>query len=314
MRQEALQMVYELAKKDERVVFLGSDLGVGVLQKFKEEMPSRFIMEGISEQHLVGMAAGMAMEGHIVYANTIATFLTRRSYEQVVLDMCLHNLNVRLIANGGGLVYAPLGPTHLAIEDMAILRTLPNMTIIAPADPEEMCRLVPQTLNIQGPVYIRVAKGGEAVVTPSDKPCEIGKAVEVRDGKDVLLITTGVALHVALDAAKVLASEGKEATVLHFHTVKPFDLVTLKRYVNKIPAIISIEEGVITGGLGSAVAEYLAELHEGPQRRFRRIGIPDRFPDKYGSQASLMEYCGISPERVVATARELLSRWQPFTE
>ena len=134
MRENCLKTVFELAKQDERVVFIGSDLGVGVLSDFKKEIPSRFFMEGVYEQNLVGLAAGMAMEGHVVYLNTIATFLSRRCYEQVAVDLCLHNVNVRLIASGGGVVYAPLGPTHLAIEDIAIMRALPNMTIVAPAD------------------------------------------------------------------------------------------------------------------------------------------------------------------------------------
>ena len=134
MRQTCLNMVYELAKADERVFFIGSDLGVGTLNQFKKEIPDRFFMEGVSEANLIGMATGLALEGKIVYVNTLATFLTRRCFEQIVLDACLHHANVRLIGNGGGMVYAPLGPTHLAIEDMAILRAVPNMTIVAPAD------------------------------------------------------------------------------------------------------------------------------------------------------------------------------------
>ena len=133
MRQMCLDMVYELAKEDPRIFFIGSDLGANTLDKFKEDMPSRFIMEGISEANVVGMASGLAMEGKIVYVNTIATFITRRCYEQVVLDASLHNVNVRLIGNGGGLVYAPLGPTHMATDDIAIMRALPNMTVVAPA-------------------------------------------------------------------------------------------------------------------------------------------------------------------------------------
>src|SRR6266404_6475240 len=138
MRKRSLDMVYELAKKDDRIVFIGSDLGVGTLDNFRNEIPDRFFMEGVSEANIVGMAAGMALEGRIVYVNTIATFLTRRCFEQVALDLCLHNANVRLIASGGGLVYAPLGPTHEAIDDIAIFPALPRMTIVAPADADEM--------------------------------------------------------------------------------------------------------------------------------------------------------------------------------
>ena len=134
MRKTSLDTVYEMARNDPRVVFIGSDLGAGTLDQFKEEMPERFFMEGVTEQNIIGMAAGLAMEGYIPYVNTIATFITRRCFEQVAVDLCLHNLPVRLIGNGGGLVYAPLGPTHLAVEDMAIMRSLPNMTVVAPVD------------------------------------------------------------------------------------------------------------------------------------------------------------------------------------
>src|SRR2546425_9497541 len=148
----------------------------------KEEMPGRAFMEGVSEAHVVGMAAGLAMEGFIPFVHTIATFITRRCYEQVAVDLCLHNLPVRLIGNGGGLVYAPLGPTHLAIEDIAIMRALPNMTVVVPCDAQEMRRLVLQTLDWPNPIYFRVAKGGEPSVSRADLPCTFGKAIRLRDG------------------------------------------------------------------------------------------------------------------------------------
>src|SRR6266566_6388611 len=160
MRKTCLDMVYELARKDKRIFFMGSDLGIGTLKAFKAEMPDRFFMEGVSEANIVGMAAGLALEGKIVYVNTIATFITRRCFEQVVLDVGLHNANVRLIASGGGVAYAPLGPTHLAIDDLAIMRTIPNMTVVAPCDADEMRRLMPLTLAHDGPIYIRLGKGG----------------------------------------------------------------------------------------------------------------------------------------------------------
>ncbi|HLA36765.1 MAG TPA: hypothetical protein VJ001_18025, partial [Rhodocyclaceae bacterium] len=177
MRKTSLNSVYQLAKNDPRIVFIGSDLGPGVLDEMKTEMPDRFFMEGVSEQHVIGMAAGLAMSGFIPYVNTIATFLTRRCYEQVALDLCLQDLPVRLIANGGGVVYAPLGPTHLATEDFAILRALPNMTIVAPCDAQEMKRLMMASVDWPHPLYIRLAKGGDAVVSNEAHGFEIGKAI-----------------------------------------------------------------------------------------------------------------------------------------
>ena len=167
MRKTSLDCIYELAKKDNRVLFIGSDLGPGVLEDFKKNIPDRFFMEGVAEQYIIGMSAGLAKEGFIPYVNTISTFLTRRCYEQVAIDLCLHDLPVRLIGNGGGLVYAPLGPTHLAIEDLSLMRSIPNMTIISPCDAHEMRNLMLQTLDYKHPIYIRLGRGGEEIITKS---------------------------------------------------------------------------------------------------------------------------------------------------
>ncbi|MFH1148470.1 MAG: transketolase C-terminal domain-containing protein [Pseudomonadota bacterium] len=308
MRKTCLDMVYELAKGDERIFFIGSDLGFGTLKRFKEEMPERFLMEGVSEANITGMAAGLAMEGKIVYVNTIASFLTRRCFEQIVLDLCLHDANVRLIGNGGGLVYAPLGPTHLAFEDFAILRAIPNMTIIAPADASEMRRLMPLTVDYQGPIYIRLGKGYDPIVTNDDCRFEIGKAIPMRQGKDALIVTTGVTLGTALNATDCLSENGVEAAVLHVPTLKPLDVEAIIEYASKIRIIVTVEEHTLMGGLGSSVAEIIAEACFEPSKRFRRIGIPDVFPDKYGSQADLLKYYGITAENVAGQVTELLRR------
>jgi transketolase len=308
MRQLCLDTVYELAKKDRRIFFIGSDLGFGTLQKFKEEMPERFLMEGVNEANIVGMAAGLALEGKIVYVNTIATFLSRRCFEQIVLDLCLHNVNVRLIANGGGVVYAPLGPTHLAIDDIGILRTIPRMTIVAPADEAEMGRLMPETVDYRGPIYIRLGKGNEPILTTDEIPFQIGKAIPMREGTDALIITTGVTLKAALDAAANLSKQGLEAAVLHVHTVKPLDSDAILKYAADVPVIVTIEEHTLMGGLGSAVAELVAEANFNPAKRFKRIGIPDVFPEQYGSQESLMALYGISAEKLAATVATLAER------
>lgn len=306
MRKVCLDMIYELAKQDKRIFFIGSDLGVGTLKQFKSEMPDRFFMEGVSEANIVSMAAGLAMEGKIVYVNTIATFLTRRCFEQIVLDLCLHHTNVRLVANGGGLVYAPLGPTHLAIDDIAILRAVPHMTIIAPCDAEEMRRIMPLTVNYPGPIYVRFGKGGDPIVSRPQWPVEIGKAIEMRDGGDVLLITTGITLKLALEAAEILAQQGIEACILHAHTLKPLDNELILEKTKKVSAVITIEEHTINGGLGSAVAELIAEANFTQAKGFKRIGIPDVFSDQYGSQESLMKRYDITSNRIVSEAQQLL--------
>ena len=306
MRQTCLNMVYELAKRDPRVLFIGSDLGVGTLQQFKEEMPERFFMEGISEANLLGMAAGLALEGKIPYVNTIATFFARRAFEQIVVDLCLHKANVRLIANGGGLVYAPLGPTHEMIEDLAILRAIPNMTVVSPADAQEMRRLMLQSVDYPGPIYIRLAKGNDPIVTREELGFRIGKAIPMRQGTDALIVTTGITLRHGLEAADRLAPQGIQAGVLHVPTIKPLDRDAILDALSGAKAVVTVEEHTVVGGLGSAVAELIAEAGMSPARRLKRIGIPDCFPEEYGSQASLMERFGITTEALIAAVAELL--------
>src|SRR5919112_1703145 len=183
MRNTCLNKVHALAKRDERVVFIGSDLSPNLLGEMKKEFPQRYYMEGIAEANIIGMAAGMAMDGFVPYVNTIATFITRRCYEQVAVDLCLHDLPVRLIGNGGGLVYAPLGPTHLAIEDIAIMRALPNMTVTAVCDAKEMVRLMHATLDWPHPIYIRLAKGGDPIVSREEHGFAIGKGIPMRKAR-----------------------------------------------------------------------------------------------------------------------------------
>jgi transketolase len=305
MRKACLEMVHELASGDERIFFIGSDLGTGTMDKFKAEMPRRFFMEGVSEANVIGMAAGLALEGKIVYVNTIAVFVTRRCFEQVALDLCLHDVNVRLIGNGGGLVYAPLGPTHESIEDLAIMRALPNMTVIAVADAEEMRRMMPLTVDHEGPIYIRLAKGNDPIVTDPGMPFEIGKAFPMREGGDALIVTTGICLGPAKEAAQALAAKGIQAAVLHMPTVKPLDTAALIERAAAVPVIVSVEEHSVIGGLGGAVAETLAEADFVCAKRFRRIGIPDIFPDAYGSQKGLLERYGITAGAIASTIEGL---------
>ena len=165
MRQEALKTVHNLAKNDPRVLFIGSDLGAGTLEAMRNELPQQFFMEGISEQYLIGFAAGLAQEGFIPYVNTIGTFFVRRAYEQISIDLGLHCLPVRLLSSGGGMVYAPLGPTHTAIEDISLMLSVPNMKVFAPADANEMKMLLEASIDDRDPYFIRFGKGGEKIVT-----------------------------------------------------------------------------------------------------------------------------------------------------
>jgi len=304
MRNTCLNQVHALAKRDERVVFIGSDLSPGLLADMKREMPDRWYMEGITEQNVVGMAAGFAMEGFIPYVNTIATFITRRCYEQVAVDLCLHDLPVRLIGNGGGLVYAPLGPTHLAIEDIAIMRALPNMAVVAVCDAQEMQAFMNVSLGWPHPIYIRLAKGGDPVVSRNENGFAIGKAIPMRRARarrPVVLMATGVMTTNSLAAAELLEREGIDAAVLHIHTVKPLDEAAVLEHAAGAALVVTVEEGVGIGGLGSAITDLLVEKLGTGLPAMRRIALPDAFPHHYGVQDDLFDMFGLTPRQIAAT-------------
>jgi transketolase len=303
MRATCQNMVYDLAKRDKRVIFIGSDLSPGLLADMKKEMPERWYMEGITEANVIGMAAGLAMEGYVPYVNTIATFITRRCYEQVAVDLCLHELPVRLIGNGGGLVYAPLGPTHLAIEDIAIMRALPNMTVTAACDAKEMVRLMNCTLDWPQPIYIRLAKGGDPVVSREENGFAIGKAipmVRARSRRSVVLMATGVMTTNCLAAADLLSKDGHDVSVVHFHTVKPLDEEAVLEFADGAELVVTVEEGTRIGGFGSAVTDVLVEKLGVAIPPVVRIGLPDAFPHKYGLQEELFEVFGLTSAQIAA--------------
>ena len=304
MRKTSLNCVYDLAKINDRVIFIGSDLGQGVLNEMKHKFPERFFMEGVSEQNIVGVAAGLAMEGFIPYVNTIATFITRRCYEQVALDLCLHNLPVRLIGNGGGAVYAPLGPTHLAVDDIAIFRTLPNMVIVSPCDANEMKNLMMQSLEFNCPMYIRVAKGNDKIITEGISKFKIGKAVTLREIQDITIISTGVASQIALDAAEELKKQNISCGVVHFNTIKPLDEKFLIKNLPKVKKVIVIEEHNKKGGFGSSILEFCSEHLPNEIKKIKLIGFPDKFSDRYGSQSDLMNYFGLNVQNICKIAKD----------
>ena len=304
MRKTCLNYVYELAKQDDRVVFIGSDLGHGTLSEMQEEMPDRFYMEGICESNVVGMAAGMAMDGSIVYINTIAPFFTRRAMDQVLVDLCMHNANVRIIANGGGMVYSPLGPTHEVIEDIAMMRSIPNMTVVSVADAEEMARFMPETLNWKGPIYIRLAKGFDPIVT-EEKTFEIGKAFYLDKGNDAVIITTGITRRFANEAIEILKAQGINTSLIHVPTIKPLDHETILNGVENKKVIVTVEEHSVLGGLGGAVSEILMEANFKSSKKFKRLGVPDVFPEKYGTQMDLCHYYGLGADNIVKTITQL---------
>jgi transketolase len=305
MRKVAIDSIHELAKRDARVVFVGSDLGAGVLDKMRAEMPERFFMEGISEQAIIGIAAGLAMDGFIPYINTIGTFLTRRCFEQVAVDLCMHNLPVRLIASGGGAVYAPLGPTHMAFDDFALLRALPNMTVIAPSDAPEMGRAMQASLEVPGPVYVRIAKGGDPVSSRAEAGFTIGRAILLEEPGEVLFVGTGPMSTSALRARELLSERGIRAGVLHAHTVKPLDVDAIVHAAQGARLVVTVEEHFRAGGLGSAVLEGLSD--RGIATPVVRCGFEDAYSYDFGSQDHVLTVAGLHPAGIAATVERVLA-------
>jgi transketolase len=310
MRKVAIERVYALAQRDPRVVFVGSDLGAGVLAEMQAAMPDRFFMEGVSEQAIIGIAAGLAMHGFQPYINTIATFLTRRCLEQIAIDLCLHGLPVRLLASGGGAVYAPLGPTHMATDDVALLRPLPGMTIVAPCDAEEMGRVMDASLDVAGPLYVRIAKGNDPVVSTPDLPFRIGAAISMRPARDVLFVSTGVMTSRALAAADRLATSGIAAGVVHVHTIKPLDTALICDAATDVPLVVTVEEHTLIGGLGAAIAEAFADA--GLRTPLLRLGLPDAYLSTYGGQDDILLRAGLTPDGIAVSAEARLNRAVPL--
>jgi transketolase len=283
MRQEALQQVYELAKVDERIIFIGSDLGHGTLAQMKEELPNQFLMEGISEQHLIGFAAGLARQGFIPFVNTIATFFTRRAYEQIAIDLALHQSHVILLASGGGMVYAPLGPTHTAIEDIATMSTIPGMRIACPADPLEMREVIRTTLKDAGPWYVRFGKGGEPSVTDqSDK--RVGHLKFFGDvNSPITILTTGITLHAAIQYKLHHSELGNKTCVTHIPILQDDYLEQLVSQLRNAKKVIVIEEHIPIGGLFTRLL-HLSYKFGIDFRKFEHKCLPFSFSHQYGSQ------------------------------
>lgn len=303
MRDAFIAELHALAAEDPRVLLLCGDIGFKVFDKFRASYPDRFFNLGIAEQNMVGMSAGLAFEGKRPFVYTIIPFLTMRPFEQIRVDLCMHELPVRLVGVGGGLAYDILGPTHHSIEDVAILRSLPNMTVIVPSDPGESRQLTRASHALKGPSYVRLGKNGEPPLGSSETPV-IGKAITLRPGDTAAVIGCGPVLGAAVQAHDLLKAEGVNLRVINMHTVKPLDREAVLAAARDCQAVVSLEEHSILGGLGSAVAEVLAESGAGVP--FLRLGVKDRFTTTVGKHAHLLAEHGLTAENIAATVQGLL--------
>jgi len=292
-------VIAELAEKNPDIVVLTQDMGG--IGSFAEKFPDRFFDVGISEANLIGVAAGLAQVGKLPFVFAMAPFITMRSFEQIRDDCGYNRNNVKIIAPCTGLETGAWGATHHAVEDLALLRTIPGMTILCPADPDEGTRAVLASAKIDGPVYIRF--GYIESLEGYEDTFEIGKAPAIREGTDVAIIATGASVAQAIKAHDILKGDGLSARVINMHTIKPIDREVIETAAKEIGHIITVEEHFVNGGLGGAVAEVMAELGHG---RLVRLGLQDEFVMEVASYPEILGLVGLDGESIAASARTML--------
>jgi transketolase len=296
----------EIGKTNDRIVALTADLAkTTAIVHFANAFPDRFFNVGIAEQNMFGIAAGLAKAGLIPFASTMAVFTCLRAGEQVRTDIAYQNLPVKIIATHAGVSFGHAGTTHHCTEDLAVMRSIANMTVIAPADGIETSRAVRASLDVQGPVYIRIGRGFEPPCYESeDYPFEIGKAVTIREGADLTIICCGIAVLQSVQAAKTLAEQdGLSVRVLNMHTIKPIDREAILKAVVDTRRILTVEEHNVIGGLGDAVGGVIAESGKGCV--FKKHGIQDEFAE-IGYAEDLYAHYGLDSNGIIAKVREMM--------
>lgn len=293
----------ELGEKNKLVVALTADLAESTrVHKFAKAFPERFFEVGVAEQNLIGVAAGLAHTGLIPFATSYAVFSPGRSWDQLRVSVCYAEANVKVVSSHSGLSVGPDGATHQSLEDIAITRVLPNMTVIVPCDAVEARKATIALAAHRGPAYLRLGREKSPVITQEQTPFKLGKAVTLTRGNDLTIVANGPMVFVALQAARMLEKDALKARVINMHTVKPLDNQVLLDAANETGAIVTIEDHQIAGGLGSAVSELLSEHHPVP---IVRLGVQDKFGES-GTAAELMQHFGLTKEAVVDSSKRLL--------
>ena len=306
MRNAFADEITKLALADPRIVLLAGDIGNRLFDKFKEAAPDRFYNCGVAEANMVGMAAGLAMCGLRPVCYTIAPFLTYRCIEQIRVDLCYHHVPVVLVGTGSGLAYASLGATHHSCEEVGMLRLLPGLNVMAPGDAWEVRGCLRAALTSNNPTYIRIGKKGEPLVHESVPAIEVGRAIQLAEGNDVALLSTGAMLPAVMEAAEILTAQGLRPAVYSFPSVKPLDTEVVAQLLGDFRIVATVEEHSVLGGLGGSVAEFKAD-HPKMPARLLRFGTEDEFIHETCEQEEAREKFGLVPakmaERIAAALR-----------
>jgi transketolase len=307
MRDAFISRLTEMAASDPRIMLITGDLGFGVLTEYSKRFPKQFINAGVAEQNMTGLATGLALEGYTVFTYSIANFVFMRCLEQIRNDAAYHGCNVNVVAVGAGFSYGALGISHHATEDMAIMRALPDLTVVSPGDDWEAAEATQAIASQPGVCYLRLDRQGLSCGESSEAPFQLGRARTVRSGNDLTLVATGGMLAVAMQAADQLAADDIQCRVISMHTVKPLDRECLIQASQETGGIVTIEEHSIDGGLGGAAAECLLESGS-PPAFFKRIGLSGGFSSIVGSQEYLRTQYGLTADNIATTVHGLLGR------
>lgn len=306
MRDSYINSIYKVTKVNNNVLCIVGDIGAFLLRNYIKDFPANYYNLGAAEANMVGVAAGLAMSGKIPFIYSITPFITARTYEQIKLDVCYNGANVKLVGVGSGVSYGTMGSTHHTLEDIAIMRVLPNIVIISPSDPVEVEEVVFAAMKHNGPVYIRL--------TLSSNPLdykrgdfEIGKARIVKEGKDAAIIASGDMVSIAKEAAEILKKNNINCYVVNIHTIKPIDEILIKKLSRECKALVSIEEHSIIGGLGSAISSILSQ-YPGNKANFKIMGFNDVFCKEYSKDKLIIfEEYGLSTKHLVKTMLSLFN-------
>lgn len=299
MRDTFVRTLIGLAKENKNIELITGDLGFGVLKPFWEQLPDQFTNAGIAEQNMTTVAAGMALEGKIVFTYSIGNFPTLRCLEQIRNDCAYHQANVKIVCVGGGFAYGSLGMSHQATEDLAILRALPDVVVLAPGDLVEAEEATKAMVNDPGTCYLRLGRGGEKRIHDHIDNFQIGKAIQVKDGEKIAIFSTGAIFEEVEGAYDILTQKGFSPAVYTFPTVKPIDAEVIRDCAQRFDYIVTCEEHNIVGGFGSAVAEVMAEM-KAKRASLIRIGLNDQYAVLVGNQKYLREKYGMSAEKIAA--------------
>lgn len=295
--------IVKLGEKNKDIVVLAASVGDSTqAYKFRKKFPERYIESGIAEQNMIGMSCGLALAGKMPFATSFATFLPGRCYDHIRQSVCYSNLNVKMVATHAGITVGPDGATHQMMEDIAMLRALPNLRLIVPADALEAEKATIAISKINGPCFLRLGREKTPVITEEKTPFEIGKAVTLKDGKDIAIIACGIMVNEALIAADKLKEEKIDARVINLHTIKPIDEKTIIKAAKETKGIVTAEESQVMGGMGSAVSEVVVKNYPVPMRF---VGMDDCFGES-GKADELLDKYGFRSKDIIKAVKEIL--------